>query len=406
MEQVICVNGEMNCSACGACFAMCPKQAISMCEDKHGFLYPRIDTNLCVDCGRCVLACKGCTEVLEVDPLKVYAAAGKNTELVLASASGGIFASVALKVLNAGGKVAGAILKLEDGNLDVCHLLSDSMQDLHHMQGSKYVQSDAWKCYKEVIRAIKQGDTVLFSGTPCQVAAVKSITGNPENLLTMDIICHGVPSSAMLREYLGILAKRFMGNIEGFVFRDKSCSKNYCARIDMRRANRHYKYYLRSSYISFYKYFLESVIFRENCYNCPYACGKRVSDLTIGDYWGIEQIHAKEIHSDEFKDHKHWSCLLVNTVKGQRLVEQCSNELDLIPSEMEWVAQANRQLNAPGKKPAKRAHVLNAFEHGGYAEVERGFQQESGGFLRFFWRTYKDMKRNDRNRNHHLEENL
>ena len=395
MEQVICINGESSCTACGACLAVCPRQAISMCEDKYGFLYPRIDPNLCVDCGKCTLACKGCTEVLAAEPLEAYAAAGKATEIVFHSASGGLFACIAQKVLSSGGKVAGAIMNVGKGQLEVRHLLSDAIEDLRRMQGSKYVQSDAWKCYGDVIKAVKQGDTVLFSGTPCQVAAVKSITGDPENLLTMDIVCHGVPSSAMLREYLGILTKQFMGNIDGFLFRDKSCNKNYCARFDVRHANRQHTYYLRSSYISFYKYFLESVINRKSCYSCPYACGKRISDVTIGDYWGVEQIHAKEINSDEFKCHRHWSCLLVNTEKGRQLIAKYGDALDLIPSELEWIARANQQLNAPGKEPEKRAYVLKAFEHGGYAEVERSFQQESGGVLRFFWRSYKDMRRNN-----------
>lgn len=404
MKQVICVNGEKGCSACGACLAVCPKQAISMCADEYGFLYPRIAADLCVDCGRCVQACSSSVGIPAAEPLKAYAAAGKNAKLVSSSASGGIFATIGQNVLNEGGKVAGAVLNLKDGKLEVCHLLSANAQDLHRMQGSKYVQSDAWKCYDAVIEAIRQGDTVLFSGTPCQVAAVKSITGNPKNLLTMDVVCHGVPSAAILQEYLTVLGKGFMGRIEGFTFRDKSCNKRFCARIDVRRGNHQRTYYLRSSYISFYKYFLESAIYRENCYSCPYACGSRVSDLTVGDYWGVDKIHGTQICSDEYKGHEHWSCLLINTEKGEQLIDQCSNALALIPSKLEWIARENQQLKAPSQKSEKRKYILNAFSHGGYAEVERGFRKESRGFLRLCWRAYKDIKRNERNKSPSKEE--
>ena len=398
MKQTIGVNGKDSCSACGACFAICPKRAITMSEDEYGFLYPSIDQGLCVSCGKCFSICKNIKQMIATTPLNVYAAAGKDKELVFSSASGGIFASMAKQVLNDGGKIAGAVMILEDGILEVRHLMSEMVQDLYQMQGSKYVQSDAWKCYDEVLEAVKNGDTVLFSGTPCQVAAIKSITGNPHNLITIDIVCHGVPSVTMLRAYVDILSKRFMGIIEGFSFRDKTCRKAYCARINVKRGNMNHRYYLRSSYISFYKYFLEGLICRENCYYCSFACKERISDITIGDYWGIEQIHAKEIQSDRYKAHQHWSCLLINTEKGKQLLDQCGSSLDLIPSKLEWAALANQQLNAPSIKPEKREAVLSAFAHGGYKEVERGFKKESGGNLRFFWRSYRDMKRNARNK--------
>ena len=386
----ILYTSKKNCSACGACVAICPMQAVSMAADDTGCLYPVIDPERCIHCGACHRVCDyGKTEMAQ--PMEAYAAVGKDAKLVPASASGGVFASLAKSVLADGGMVAGAVMDLEDG-VTVRHILTDDPAQLSRLQGSKYVQSEAWHCYEEIRTALKQGKTVLFSGTPCQVAAVKELTGDPDRLITIDLICHGVPPKQMLAEFLEILSRRLGGRIRGFSFRDKSCGKAFCARIDTVRGI----HYLQSRFLSFYKLFLSGAIYRENCYSCPYARMERVSDLTMGDYWGIEEAHAAELQSGEMERRGDWSCLLVNTPKGRQFLD-AHNGMTLIPTEFAWIARKNRQLNAPMEKPAQREKILAAYRRGGYREVEKQYIQSNGGLLRFRWQMLKSLRRNAKN---------
>lgn len=385
MSIMTLVTDEAKCSGCGACMMACPVQAITMEADAFGHPYPRIIEDLCIECGKCVSVCDFSKNAENRKPLRAYAAAGKNDTLVKNSASGGVFATLAVEHVAHGGKVAGAVMDLADGRADVYHLLSDKMEDLRRMQGSKYVQSEAWRCYRNVIKSVRAGERVLFSGTPCQVAAVKRLTGNPDNLITVDLVCHGVPSKKMMNDYLSIVAKRFGGKVRQFSFRDKSCAKHYCARVDI--AGKKKGIWLRSHYLSFYKYFLESEICRESCYACPYASLSRVSDITVGDYWGVELFHNVPSGND-------WSCVLVNTGKGNAFLEAYGAGLTLVPTEAEWIARNNRQLVAPSQKGNKRKDILQNYRKGGYASVEADFMQGFGGVIPFYIKMLKNRYAN------------
>ena len=392
MSPMTLVKDAANCSGCGACMTVCPTQAITMEADQYGCLYPRIDENACVQCGKCMGVCGYQKPVSGAKPFAAYAAAGNNDALVQESASGGVFASLAKGCLADGGVIAGAVLDCAESHADVYHVLSDRMEDLHRMQGSKYVQSEAWRCYRDILQAVKAGKTVLFSGTPCQVVAVKQLTGDPENLITMDLVCHGVPPVQMLNDYMKILGKWFGGRITQFRFRDKSSPKNFCARIGLRKKKRESCFLLRSQYISFYKFFLDGSIHRENCYCCPHASLERVADITIGDYWGIDAFHGADIAGGRMPSRKDWSCVLVNTEKGARFLERYADELYLVPTEVSWVAQNNQQLNRPSEKNEKRDMLLQNYVQSGYGAVEASFIKGFGGSIPFYWRMLKNLR--------------
>jgi coenzyme F420-reducing hydrogenase beta subunit len=264
------------------------------------------------------------------------------------------------------------------------------------MQGSKYVQSEAWRSYPDVTEALKAGKTVLFSGTPCQVAAIKALTGDPENLVTVDVVCHGVPPLKMLNDYLGVLSGYLQGEIRDFRFRDKACQKQYAARIDTDNHGKSKRVYLKSSLLSFYAYFLKGTFFRENCYSCPYAGINRVSDITIGDYWGIEQFHGGQFRSGEMPRRNDWSCVLVNTSKGEAFLRDHGEALMLYPSRLEWVVQKNQQLKEPVKRPKNRDFQRKLYKESGYRAVEAAFVQENGGKLRFGLRMIRNILENSR----------
>lgn len=391
METIVLFAEEKDCSGCGACAAVCPKQAIRMEPDGSDCLYPRIDGEKCVRCGKCLQVCGQKAPDLK-EPKAAYAAVGRQEKIVKNSASGGVFATLAHSVLEQGGLVAGAVMDCGETGADVYHILSDRAEDVARMQGSKYVQSDALRCYQALCGAVREGKTVLFSGTPCQVAAVKGLTGDPANLLTVDIVCHGVPPVEMLSGFLRILQKRLGGRIEGFSFRDKSSPKPFTAKIQMKNGEKSRVFRLRSQYLSFYQHFLEGATYRESCYHCPYAGGKRGADLTIGDYWGIEKFHSEDLQAGKLPDRTDWSCILVNTKKGQEFLKRHEERLLCCPTRAQWVAATNRQLTEPSKKHPKRQKLLQAYQSGGYEAVEREFVRENGGRLRFAWRMRKQMR--------------
>ena len=384
------------CTGCGACAFVCPVGAIEMQPDDMGAERPVISENKCVHCGKCTQMCSGIEALNGSQPVAAYAAFGSDAQMVQTSASGGVFASLASDWMHQGGLVAGAVMEMEPSGVKVHHLLSDNEKDIQRMQGSKYVQSDAFACYDSVEKSLKAGKKVLFSGTPCQTAAVRALTGDPDNLTTIDLICHGVPPVLMFDEYLKILAKRLRAEITGFVFRDKAIRKDFCARIDVLCSGKGKSYYLRSHDLSYYKHFLNASIYRESCYHCPYASLSRCADITIGDYWGIEKTHEAEISSGAMPRRNDWSCIMVNSGKGQRLLDNHSDRLNLYPSYAQWVAQYNRQLTAASRKPENREALLALYRKQGFKAIDDAFVRECGGRGRYALRLMKNMYRNRR----------
>lgn len=390
-ERINLVSDVGRCSGCGACMAVCSKGAITLQEAADGCVYPVIDHANCIRCGKCLRTCDFHQPETLRAPLDARAAAGRDDALVKRSASGGVFATLAMRWIADGGLVAGAVMDVDAQGVRVYHLLSDKVEDVRRMQGSKYVQSDAWRSYADVTAALRAGRDVLFSGTPCQVAAIRRITGDPVNLTTIDIICHGVPPQGMLNGYVHCLARHFRGCVAGINFRDKDGGSRYCARIDVQGRKGLRMLRLRSSDLSYYRHFLQGVIFRENCYDCPYASLARAGDLTIGDYWGVEKRHVQEFAAGDMSSRTDWSCILVVSSKGKRLLHTHGTDLILHASKLEWVAEDNQQLNHPVRKPSERDKVLTAWVQGGYEAVEKAFIREMGGWIRYRLRLMKSL---------------
>ncbi len=385
------VPDHARCSGCGACAVVCPRQAITLQAGKDGCIYPVIDEDACIGCGKCIRICAYHEDNGGQAPVEAYAAVGKCDALVKNSASGGIFASLAMSWINAGGLVAGAVMDCAE-EVRVYHVLSGKPEDIQRMQGSKYVQSEAWRCYRDVQEALGRGKQVLFTGTPCQVAAIKRLTGDPDNLTTIDLICHGVPPVTMLDEYIRLLEKRFRGKIECFSFRDKSVGKSYCTRLQLRKRSTCQQVILQSSDQSYYQYFLKSVLSRENCYSCPYAKLERISDLTIGDYWGVEKQHARDLADGIMSRRNDWSCILVNTPKGAAILKRHGAMIERHLSRVEGVAAENHQLCHPTVRPKERERILSLYERRGYAAVEKDYIRAMGGTLRYHLRLWKHRR--------------
>ena len=286
---MINIIDKSQCCGCAACVQACPKQCIQMLEDKEGFLYPQVDADICIHCGLCEKVCPELHLLEEREPFKVYAAKNINEEVRESSSSGGIFTLIAEQIIDEGGVVFGARF---DEHWEVIHDMVTTKEDLKIFRGSKYVQSRMGNTFKQVKCCLEVGKKVLFTGTPCQVAGLKHfLRKDYDNLLTMDFVCHGVPSPKVWRSYLSEISQG--SKIKNIEFRNKQQGwKNFCFVLDIENLKRG-NVLSKSSVFGdniFMQAFLSNILLRPCCYACPVKCGKSGSDLTVGDFWGIEKV--------------------------------------------------------------------------------------------------------------------
>lgn len=306
---MINIIDKQNCCGCHACNNICPQKCIMMQSDNEGFWYPLVEMDKCSDCGLCDGVCPVTIRDVSMHSPVAYACINKNAKIREQSSSGGIFTVIAERVLFDKGVVFGAGF---DDEFNVVHSWTDSLDGLGKYRGSKYVQSRIGDTYKQVDEFLKQGRTVLFSGTPCQIAALKSyLDKDYSDLICLDIICHGVPSPLVWQRY-----KLQMEEIH----------QAKASRIDFRRKNGSWKLFSVSltfdngtEYIRpmngdlFMQGFLQDLYLRPSCYACNFKSLNRQGDITLADFWGIEQVLPS------LDDDKGTSLVLVNSSKGAKI---------------------------------------------------------------------------------------
>lgn len=301
-----------HCCGCEACYNSCPSGAISMNEDAEGFLSPVIDKAKCTHCGLCVRVCPVLGEKYTNFPKPDCYAAKANDEVRMTSSSGGIFSVLAEHILDRGGYVCGAAF---DEDWSVHHIIVNSKKSLGRLRGSKYVQSNIGTCYKEIKNLLESNKFVLFSGTPCQVAGLYSyLRKKYENLLTVDIFCIGVSSPGVWRKYL---SENFdQSDIVNVNFRDKSKIGWSCTHCTI--TTRDGRHLVSDDYT---KMFHASIIMRQSCSECRYSKLPRPGDITLGDFWGIDN------YDKALNDHKGVSIVLINSDKGKVIYDSLKNNL-------------------------------------------------------------------------------
>lgn len=300
-----------NCTGCMACYNKCPNNAISIVYNEAGFYTPQIDNNKCTNCGLCASVCPQTKEIqVKDEPTHCYAVMS-NDEIRKNSASGGLFALIAQEYLKNGGFVCGA--SFSDDFRQVNHIIIDKEEDLIKLQNSKYVQSNIGDVFSKIKLLLENNKEVLFGGTPCQVAGLNSYLGKRyDNLLTMDLVCHGIPSPLVWTKYLDELTNG--KTIKSVFFRNKKEGWHFEPEVEINLKNRFYKRKIKNKL--FYRAFFEHLILNDTCYSCKYANLQRPSDITMADFWGIENIDA------EMNDEKGTSLLIINTQRGQEIIDK------------------------------------------------------------------------------------
>lgn len=316
---MIKIGKKEDCCGCGACAQHCPKGCITMIADEEGFLYPDVDQGQCVSCGLCVSACpilnqrKPNTD----QQISAYAAYSKEKKLREESSSGGIFSVLASWILEQNGVIFGAAF---DDDFSVRHMMIESMDDLSKLRGSKYVQSVIGDTYHDAKTQLESGRVVLYSGVGCQIAGLKTYLGKEyDNLYTVDVLCHGTPSPKVWQKYLSEQEKAYGSKTAEVFFRNKETGwKNYSVAISFDNGKRYARVNREDSYM---RLFLNDVCLRPSCSACRFKGIPHLSDITLGDAWGIENTMPR------MDDDKGTSVVLIQSKKGHELWEKLQSSM-------------------------------------------------------------------------------
>lgn len=361
MEQVY--KEKKDCTGCSACYSICPKGAITMAQDEKGFKYPLIDKGKCVNCGMCVKVCpiKNSNKI-QIENQKVYAAKNKNLDTRLKSSSGGVFGELAKYIIQEqNGCVFGVVF---DEGKKAKHIKIEDIKQIKLLQTSKYVQSDVNNTYEKVRNELLADRYVLYSGTPCQIAgllnALHSI--NKEKLITCDIVCHGVPSPQILNDYQKVLEKKYKSKIKNINFRHKNQYGTQNLLVEFENGK---KYIEKCSVDTYYKLFSKNYTLRESCYECSFSNTNRVSDITLGDFWGIKKT------INNFDDNKGVSLVILNTSKGKDIFKKIQDKFEIAESNSKDCLQPN--LIRPTEMPKKYNHFWMDYIKKGYKRTSKKY---------------------------------
>lgn len=360
---MIQIKDKADCCGCTACASICPKDAITMEPDTLGFKYPKVDLSKCINCGLCEKVCafnENYDKSRNLKEPEIYAARHKDIHEIETSRSGTAFIAISDYILENGGIVYGVGYK---DHFRVAHKRATTKEERNEFKGSKYVQSDLDGIFRQVKEDLKQGNTVLFSGTPCQTAGLNSYIGKKlrENLVLVDIVCHGVPSPYIWRDYLTYIEEKYKNEVVKVDFRDKS-RIGWSGHIESFIFNNGRKVESRIYTDLFYKH----IMLRPSCSKCHFTNYIRPSDFTIADYWGWEKI------SKDFNiDNKGCSLLFINTIKGQILLNKISNNLFLLKSDKEKSVQPN--LESPSVLDKRNTDFKIDFQRRGFKYVAKKY---------------------------------
>lgn len=370
MDKTINQITEVQCTGCGACYNKCPVNAIEMVANAEGFLFPQINTQTCVNCGKCLEACPAAAPKYENQPLPDCYAVMANDGIREKSSSGGVFTLLAEWMLAQGGVVCGAAYT--EDCYAVEHIVATNPEELDRLRGSKYVQSNTGHIYKQVKEYLNKGVPVLFTGTPCQIAAIYSYLGKPyEKLYTLDLVCHGVPAPAGYKQFIQEKEAQYHSKAVRVSFRDKDIVKwKHSTTIEFANGQAYRK---RRNECAYMKSFLNLLTLRNCCGSCPFAKLPRQGDMTIADFWDIHRFRP------EYDDRKGTSMVLPSNDKGRQMLDVlrgCSILCKEAP--LEHAIKYNAQLKYSSRLHPRRSRfydLLNTYHYDFEKAVDYGMNR-------------------------------
>ena len=346
------------------CGDVCPKHCISFKEDTEGFFYPAVDETVCVDCGLCVKKCPALNVCVNERPDMAYSAYASDKIKKDSGSSGGIFAVLASYVINNGGVVYGAAF---DDSLTLKHTRIADIENLRSLCKSKYLQSDCMGGYNHVKNDLQAESCVLFVGTPCQCQALLNCVGDNmrDKLLVVDFVCHGVPNQKLFDENIKWNSKKF-GRVKNLEFRYKGNKVLHPQTLKLvYEKHGSDKSILRMHYQDPYYFgFQKHITLRPSCYQCQWARPERCSDITLGDFWGVEKAKVG------LDSKKGVSCVLLSTKKGSEYFERIRKQLDGLNSlPIDFAVKNNGCLEGPTLMPKNRNPFFADWRNCGYDAV-------------------------------------
>lgn len=344
---------KSQCCGCHACASRCPRHCISMKPDEEGFLYPTVRTEECIGCGLCENVCPVTHKPEKENGFQAFAAYCTDEKIRAESSSGGVFTLLAEAVLKENGVVFGAAF--QDG-CQVVHSSARTREAVSAFRGSKYVQSRLDNTYCEAKEYLDQGRPVLYSGTPCQIAGLKAYLGKDyDNLLCQDIVCHGVPSPKVWKKYVGELEKKHDAPVQSVSFRNKAQGwKKYCMFIRFQNGDSYSNCFSGDPYM---KAFLANLSLRPSCYCCAFKQNGETSDVTLADFWGVEEVLP------EMDDDRGVSLLIIHSDKGKRYLEKISRQIIRKEIDLQKVTPYNPSIVESVRENPKRKAFFTELDH-------------------------------------------
>lgn len=342
---MIDIKQKKDCCGCYGCVNVCPKQCIDMKIDSEGFWYPEVDKIKCINCSLCEQICTVMNQQMkEKFNTIAYACKNKDEKVRMSSSSGGIFTNLCEYVINNNGVVFGAAF---NNNFEVTHMKATTLEECKMFKGSKYVQSKIGRTYEQAKKYLDEGKIVLFSGTQCQIKGLNSFLRKQyPNLISVDVICHGVPSPLVFDMYKQHLIKNYKSDITEIGFRDKSSGWKQFSFITKFKNGKTYLNLLNKDIYMIG--FLKNIYLRPSCYNCKAKNFSSNSDISLADYWGITNKHR------EFDDDKGISLVLVNSKQGEFALNNIAEFIEIIKTDIDYAIYNNPCIIRPVKYNKKR----------------------------------------------------
>ena len=345
---MLTINKEQ-CTGCGACRNICPADCIQMTPDPEGFLYPRVDAEACISCGLCEQTCPVLNLHQGVSPdvlPEAYAAYSRDPQIRGSSSSGGVFTELSRYVLHRGGVVFGAAM---DEGLQVVHRCVETEEALSALRGSKYVQSSIGLTYRQVRQFLKEGRPVLFTGTPCQIGGLhRFLKQDYDNLITQDVVCHGVPSADVWKAYLKFREEQLGQQLQQVDFRKKVPGwRHYSLKLELADGT---EYTCEAAQDPYMRAFVKDLSLRPSCYQCAFKGLHRCADITLADFWGVEHV------CPEMDDDKGTSLVLLHTEKGRAVFAEIKEQLHVKPTDAKAAGAYNPAMVKPPVPHIQRPH--------------------------------------------------